>query len=223
MKIIGFDYDGTIINIEPQKAQAFGELLFLRWGVDSQIASRFWIETGGTQRKYKFDYFYQKRYGCKLAEEKYKEIEKSYSLLLKEKFYPQVKLIPGALEILKFARNNFDVTFVSSGVPTKEINFLVKLNGVSRYFDFILGTDKKYPDKISHFKKTISTYSPNLLIYLADGLEDMIIAKKFEAISIGLTTNHSAVELKAKGANFVCNNLAQALDRCKKLISGSTY
>lgn len=222
MKIFGFDYDGTIINIEPQKAEAFGELLFSSWGVDKQTASRFWIETGGTPRKYKFDYFYQKRFGSKLAEDKYVEIEREYSLLLKEKFYPQVKLIPGALEILGFARKNFDITFVSSGVPMKEINFLVKLNGISKYFDFILGTDKKYPDKTFHFKKIISTYSPNLLIYLADGLEDMIIAKKFGATSIGLSTNHPAIELKAKGADFVCSDLIQALGVCNRLVNDSS-
>lgn len=219
MKIFGFDYDGTIINIEPQKARAFGELLFSRWGVNSQTASRFWMETGGTPRRYKFDYFYQKRFGRKLVEGKYKEIERDYSLLLKEKFYPQIKLILGALEILKFVRESFDITFVSSGVPMEEINYLARLNGVSKYFDLILGTDKKYPSKASHFQKILSTYSPNLLIYLADGLEDMIIAKKFGVTSIGLSTNHTAIELKAKGADYVCSNLLDVLDTCKKLIS----
>lgn len=219
MKIFGFDYDGTIINIEPQKAKAFGELLFSEWGIDLETASNFWMEKGGTSRKYKFDYFYQKRFDHKLTEGKYKKIEKSYSLLLKEKFYPQVKLIPGALEILRFARKNFDITFVSSGVPMEEINYLANLNGVSNYFDFIFGTDKEYPNKIFHFKKLVSTYSPNLLIYLADGLEDMVVARKFGATSIGLSTNHPASELKAEGASFVCNNLVQALSICKKLVN----
>ena len=62
MKIFGTDYDGVIINIEPQKAEVFGNLLNKKWQINKNEASNFWILKGGTPRKYKFDYFYQSRF-----------------------------------------------------------------------------------------------------------------------------------------------------------------
>lgn len=41
MNIFRFDYDGTIINIEPQKANAFGKLIYKYWGVDKKEAVNF--------------------------------------------------------------------------------------------------------------------------------------------------------------------------------------
>lgn len=91
-------------------------------------AADFWLVTGGTSRRYKFDYFYDKVYHKQLSEEDYKSIEQEYSQLLKEKYYPQVKILPGAIELLDYARIHFNFLFVSSGVPMEEITYLVELN-----------------------------------------------------------------------------------------------
>jgi len=42
MKVFGTDYDEMIINIEPQKAAAFGLLVSRRWGVDVDKTRDFW-------------------------------------------------------------------------------------------------------------------------------------------------------------------------------------
>ena len=205
MRVFGTDYDGVIINIEPQKARAFGVLLNKHWGVNKDEAAQFWIETGGKPRRYKFEYFYNKQFKEKLNDEKYQKIEKEYSHLLKDKFYPSLKLLPHALQILQYARSHYDFLFVSSGVPMQEIQYLVKINGVSEYFNLILGTDKTYSSKREHFQKIITDQNPDLIVYIADGLEDMRIAKEFKAISIGTPTNHSKKELLDAGAVHVCN------------------
>lgn len=50
-KIFGTDYDGVIINIEPQKALAFGEIMQRYWNVDRDEAATLWMATGGTSRR----------------------------------------------------------------------------------------------------------------------------------------------------------------------------
>jgi len=199
VKIFGTDYDGVIINIEPQKAKAFGDLLEKEWGVNKNAAARFWIEKVGTSRKYKFDYLYKKRFGKELNDSEYKKIEKTFSKMLKTEFYPKLKLLPGALELLKFIRSNFDYIFVSSGVSDEEIKYLVNLSGLSNYFDLILGTGSIYYSKQDHFRKIIKEQRPDLIAYVADGLEDMKIAKEFDVFSIGIPTNHSKEKLIAAG------------------------
>lgn len=203
-KVFGFDYDGTIINIEPQKARAFGDTLNKHWGINSDKASEFWIETGGTSRRFKFDYFYKQKFRQNLSDNEYKTVESEFSSLLRTKYYPRIKLLPHALETLKFVRKNFNYVFVSSGVPMEEIHYLVDLNGVSDYFNLVLGTNQEYKSKHDHFRYVISLTHPQTLIYLADGLEDMKVTKEFDAISIGLPTNHSRENLQRAGARYIC-------------------
>lgn len=204
MKVFGTDYDGVIINIEPQKAGTFGTLLEQEWGINKKQAEKFWIEKGGTSRKYKFDYFYEKKFGKKLKDPEYKKIEEKFSKVLRIEFYPKLKLLPGALELLGFAQSSFDYLFVSSGIPTEELQYLINLNNLSSYFDLIMGTGDKYNSKKDHFKHLINEQKPELIVYVSDGLEDMKIAKEFNAFSIGIPVNHSKKELINAGANKVC-------------------
>lgn len=217
MKVFGTDYDGVVINIEPQKAEAFGALLHEKWNVNKEEAAKFWIGTGGKSRRSKFDHFYEKQFGKKLQDEDYKVIESRYGNILKTEFYPKLKLLPGASDLLQYARSHFDYTFVSSGVPMLEIEYLVDLNGLTKYFDKILGTNEKYPSKREHFQEILSTQKPDNLIFIADGTEDMKVAKEFGAITIGIPTNHSEGELSNAGARYTCD-LSQAVPIIQKLL-----
>jgi phosphoglycolate phosphatase-like HAD superfamily hydrolase len=212
MKAFGTDYDGVIINIETQKAAAFGNLLNKEWKVNKDEAAKFWIKTEGSSRRYKFDYFYKKQFNTILTDGEYQIIEEQFSSLLKNEYYPKLELLPGALELLKYAKVNFDFTFVSSGVPMKEIQYLVNLNGLSDYFDLVLGTDEIYKTKNEHFQSIINEKNPDLIIFVADGMEDMKITKEYGSIkSIGVTTNHSKTELISAGAENVSDNLNEVL------------
>lgn len=205
MRVFGTDYDGVIINIEPEKAKAFGELLAGKWGVDSEEAADFWKRTGGSARRYKFDYFYQQRFEEPMSDEVYKEVEGEYSQLLRSRFYPETKLLPHAMENLQYAKANFDYMFISSGVPMDEIKELATLNGVASYFDVILGTSSEYPSKREHFRKIIEEKKPEQIVFLADGLEDMRVAKELGVAAIGVTTNRSEEKLWEAGATYVTN------------------
>ncbi len=216
MNAFGTDYDGVIINIEPQKAAAFGTIMNKEWGVNKDDAAQFWIAKGGTPRKYKFDYYYTKTYGEKLKDEDYRIIEGKFSEILKSRYYPKVTLEPYALELLQFARSNFDYTFISSGIPMEEVRYLVRLNGVVEYFNIVLGTNEKYPTKRDHFRKIISKCNPKQIIFVADGIEDMNIAKEFEITSIGIPSNHTVVSLYDAGATIVCP-LSDSVETIMKL------
>lgn len=205
MKVFCFDYDGTIINIERQKSQAFGTLVQNKWGVNKQNAAKYWVEKQGTPRRHKFEYFYERRFRKKLSTHEYKVIEQIFSSILKTNYYPKARLLPFAKEIVTFVRSRFDFVFVSSGITMEEIRYLVKSHSLTKYFDLILGTNDEYPSKREHFREVIKKTNPRSFIFMADGLEDMRIAKEFDIISIGIPTNHSPQALKEAGANYLCN------------------
>ncbi len=204
MKVFGTDYDGVMINIEPRKAAAFGALASKRWRVDEKTAEDFWFHGDVSGRRNIFNGVFMERYGERLKDEEYALIENEFSTLLKNEYYPSVKLLPGALDMIKFAKSNFDRTFISSGVPMDEINYLVGLNGVADYFDLILGTNEQFPTKNIHFNEIRTRWAPQELFFIADGLSDMKIARAWGAIPIGISTNHSKEELVDAGAAAVC-------------------
>lgn len=205
MKVFGTDFDGIIINVEPQKARAFGSLLHKEWNVNQEEATNFWARSGGTSRRSKFDYFHLKQFNEQLSGGEYKKIESKFSNTLKNNFYPKISILPHALDLLKYARDRFDLMFVSSGAPMLEIQYLVNLTQVLQYFDFILGTNERYLSKEDHFRQIIENKKPDLTVFVADGLEDMKVAKKFNSIGVGVPINRSRKELLAAGATYVCN------------------
>ena len=219
MKIFGTDFDGVIINIEPQKAAAFAELVNNEWGIDKDAAYNCWHDFCGTSRRFKFDYFYKKKFGEKLDDKTYQLIEPQLSMILKTKYYPSAQFLPGALEMLKFARENFDYCFVSSGVPMAEIKYLLDLLDVSKYYDSILGTDNIYKSKADHFRKILGGKHYDPLIFIADGIEDMKVAKEFNAKTIGVTTNHTGKELKKAGATITCETPLEAIPLIKSFLN----
>jgi phosphoglycolate phosphatase-like HAD superfamily hydrolase len=202
-KVIGFDFDGTIIDIEEQKSKAFGVILNQYWGVDIEEAAQYWIDTGGKSRRSKFDYFFNKRYGGNLTDEGYKDIESEFSDRLKNEFYPKVKFIKGALKLLEFCRKNFDIIFVSSGVPDSEIKYLIRLKGAEKYFDRIYGTSERFKGKEDHFREIIKEFSPRLLIFAGDGFEDMRVGRKYGAVTIGVPSHQTGENLIEAGARYV--------------------
>lgn len=203
MKVFGTDYDGVMINIEPQKAAAFGVLVSRRWGIAQRAAADFWFHGNVSGRRNIFNGVYKGKFGKELADKEYESVEKEFSALLKNEFYPLAALLPGALDLIKFAKANFDHTFISSGVPMEEIKYLTKLNGVADYFDLVLGTNKQFPTKYAHFAEIRKKWSPSKLLFVADGLTDMKISKENGAVPIGLPTNHSKQELLNAGAAVV--------------------
>lgn len=218
MKAIGFDYDGTLTNIEPEKAQAFAETLSREWNVNVKEAEEYWLSQGGTSRKFKFDYFYKKRFGKEIPDNVYKEVESKFSKLLKEEYYPDIKLLPHINEVLGYSQNNFDFVFIASGVPEKEIKYLVDLNKINRYFDIVLGTNDVYKSKKDHLDEIRKTKNPSLLIFVGDSAEDMRVAKLSGAIAVGLITNHPSEKLKEAGADYACS-LEDVQSTLKKIIS----
>jgi phosphoglycolate phosphatase len=204
MQIFGTDFDGVIINIEPQKAAIFGKIIENAWGMDKNEVIKYWMTTGGTSRRNKFNHFYHKKFGKELSDEQYFNIEKQFSLELKNNYYPKVELLPGALDLLKYVKNNFDFKFISSGVPMAEIQYLIELLKFSEYFDLVLGTNNLFRSKIDHFQKIVDENNPDLLVFVGDGVEDMRVAKQFQSKTIGVLTNCSKEDLITAGADITC-------------------
>jgi phosphoglycolate phosphatase-like HAD superfamily hydrolase len=204
VKAFGTDFDGVIINLEPEKAAVFGGLLHDRWDADPSQAAAYYLRMGGASRRSKFDHFHGLAFGRPLDAPAYAVIEREFSRHLETTLYPGVRLLPHALDVMAYARSRFDYTFVSSGVPGGEIASLIRSLGMAECFDEVFGTGGAYPSKREHFRAVMAR-RPERTIFVADGLEDMRIAREFGAIPVGIPTNHAADALTRAGAAVVCD------------------
>jgi phosphoglycolate phosphatase-like HAD superfamily hydrolase len=205
MKIIGYDFDGVFINIENEKAKLFGDILHKHWGVDPSQAFDVWLLHLGTSRRHKFDLMYQNNFQNKLEEETYQAIEKEFSDILVHDYYPNVKIIDETFETARDLNYQFDLSFISSGIPHAELNSIASKFKIDEYFDLILGTSQNFKSKIDHFDMIAQKHCPSLGIFIGDGLEDMKIAKQFKYTAIGIPANHTSQVLVEAGADIICD------------------
>jgi phosphoglycolate phosphatase-like HAD superfamily hydrolase len=215
MKIIGYDFDGVFINIEDEKAALFGEILQKRWRGDPHAAADAWLLNLGTPRKHKFDLMYRGRFEAEMPLEAYLAVEEEFSLLLVKDYYPRATLIPETAQAAQDLNKEFDLSFVSSGVPHEELEHLMTALGLDRHFDRILGMNDAFESKVDHFNLITEATAPTQGIFIGDGLEDMRVARQFGFFAIALPTNHPPTRLREAGADVVCElpDLQQVIRR----------
>lgn len=213
IKVVAFDFDGTIVNIEKEKSAIFGEFVEKYWRGDKNEAAKFYFDITGPARKVKFDFYYRKLFNKSLANDEYSRVEGKFSTRLRNELYLNLKSLPGAVDLLKFCRTHFDKVYVTSGVPQKEINHLVKKINATKYFDRVFGTDTRYPSKLAMFEEIDHEDKPAIMFFVTDSELDLKTAREMGIISIGVPTNRSAKKLKSAGANFVAE-----LKKCPEIM-----
>ena len=220
MEIIGFDFDGVFINIEDEKAKLFGEILNKYWGIKSGLAQKIWVKNLGTSRRYKFDYIYKLQYHSQLSDEQYRNIESEFSAILLKDYYPLAPLIKESIAAVRYFKDKFDLSFISSGVTDNELKANVSKYEIKDYFDIIFGTNHKYKSKDDHFSELLRNNHVDLGIFIGDGLEDMRIAKKYIFIAIGLPVNHNPRDLIKCGADIISSYTHLLGDINEVLVAG---
>ncbi len=203
VKVIAFDFDGTIVNVEKGKSVIFGEIVEKYWRGNKKDAAKFYFNITGPARKAKFDFYYRKLFNKSLPTEEYNRIERAFSARLYSELYPRLKPLIGAIDLLKFCRAHFDKVYVTSAVPQTEIKYIVKKIKATKYFDHIFGTDTRYPSKLTMFEEIAREENPAIMFFVTDSELDLKTAREMGIISIAIPTNRPAVKLKSAGANYV--------------------
>jgi phosphoglycolate phosphatase-like HAD superfamily hydrolase len=99
------------------------------------------------------------------------------------------------------------------------VKYLVELKAFGHYFDKIYGTGDKFKSKEDHFKQVISEFNPELIIFIGDGLEDMRVGKKFNAVTIGIPSHQTKKKLIEAGAKYVLQT-SEIVDLLKIILVG---
>lgn len=166
-----FDFDGVILNSHNVKTQAFYKI-FKKYGKKIATKSKsYHVKNAGISRYVKFKYILKYFVKKKISNNEINNLSLEFKKICLEK----IKKLKISKKLLKFLITNYKVHsfFISTGTPQKEIENILKLKKINKYFEKVYGSPAT---KVQHIKKIKKKNSKTL--YIGDSYEDYISSKK---------------------------------------------
>lgn len=208
IRVVGFDFDGTLIMSEERKAPAMVEVFKEMFGVKRGVKSAYLSLVGkGYNRDAKVEYLCKKFLKRKCDKKELLNISDHFG----KHYVKEMNSCPmfKCVNLLKELRRQVDKVFLLSLENEKEVRKIAGHCGISKYFDDILGG----PDgKVDNLKKLISRYKVkgNEIVYVGDTHGDVIAAKKLKMKVVLLGKKHVGKKLKEHlQADFVFSDLCE--------------
>ena len=216
IKAVGFDFDGTLIMSEEQKAIE----------MEKVFREKFKIQNGVKTA-------YQRLSGKALSREE--KVKALFRLLLDRKPTPKelniitehfgkhyersLRTCPlfQCTNIIKELRKQVDFIFLLSLEDKKEVKSIADHCGLGKYFDEILGGPASKVENLKHVLKK-HKLQPQEVLYIGDAHTDIIASKEVKVRTILLGKKHMYEKLKEDlEADFRFSNLCDVPLGFKKL------
>jgi phosphoglycolate phosphatase len=193
IKAVIFDLDGTLVNAYPAVGRSVNYTLN-SLGFASRSNAQIKRSVGGGDRKLMAGFV-----GEKLAATALTIYRPHHTKALQVK--GGVKLLPGALGVLKFLKGQGYRLAIASNRPTKYTRLILKILGIWPFFDVVLCADradrpKPYPDILWAIARRLRLDKSEIL-YVGDMTLDVICARRAGVRMVAVTTGSSTkIELK---------------------------
>jgi len=194
IKLVIFDLDGTLVNAYPAVSQSVNYTLKIL-GFAPRSHAQIKRSVGKGDRK-----LMELFVGKKLAERAIVLYRPHHARALRQK--GAVRLLPGALAILKYLKANKCKLAIASNRPTRFTRIILKQLGVLKFFDVVLCADrapkpKPYPDILWAITRRLKINKKDAL-YVGDMTFDVQCGQRAGVKVVAVATGSSSTrELKA--------------------------
>lgn len=188
IKLVIFDLDGTLVNAYPAVARSVNYTLnSLGFAPRSNTEIKRSVGSGDRNLMVHF-------VGEKLADRAIAIYRPHHTKALEVK--GSVKLLPGALGILKFLKGKGYKLAIASNRPTKFTRIILKVLGVLPFFDVVLCADravrpKPYPDILWAIARRLGL-GPQEVLYVGDMTIDVNCANRAGVRMVAVATGSSS-------------------------------
>ena len=169
IKVIIFDFDGTIADSVNIKTEAFVDL-YKHFGKEVSVKVRdYHLLNGGVSRYEKFKYFHNTFLNIELPKKHIDNMAEVFSNNVMKKVV-EAPYIPGAFEFISKNYKKFDM-FISTATPFEEILEILQKKRLQKYFLNIFGSPSSKED---HIKKIIfeGNYNKDEIVFIGDSTAD---------------------------------------------------
>ncbi len=169
IKAIIFDFDGVIVESVDIKTTAFAKLFEREGGKVVKKVVEHHLANTGVSRYEKFKYIYKEILKRDLSEDEFEELCDRFASLVVASVV-RAPYVKGAYPFLKKHAVKYKF-FIISATPQREIEDIIRLRGMKKYFTAVYGSPRKKTDAV---KEIINVYhlSPKELLYVGDALSD---------------------------------------------------
>lgn len=204
LKAIIFDFDGTIVDSNKIKEEAFFQI-FLEFGEDvAKIGQEYHRENLGLNRIEKFRFVITNFTNIRYDENLGQKLSRKFSDIVFQKM-KDCEYIEYAITFIESYHKKY-MLFISSAMPDSELQEIVKHKDIFNYFKDIKG----YPAVKSKFTKDILSkygFKPDEIIFVGDAQSD------FEAANENLLNFICVGETKINGVVYEFVNDFHDLER----------
>jgi HAD superfamily hydrolase (TIGR01549 family) len=191
IKAIIFDYDGVIAESVNVKTDAFAAI-YKPYGDDvvRKIINHH-EANGGISRFEKFKVYHENYLNKKIDKEELDQLSKEFSKMVLQKVIDS-PYVEGAIDFLSSNYNNYNF-YISTGTPTTEIEKILEVKDIRKYFIDVYGSPE---NKDSHIKKIMNkgNYKKKEVIFIGDALTDRDAAASNHINFIGRYTTTEEIK-----------------------------
>ena len=169
LKAIIFDFDGTIVDSNFIKEDAFYEI-FLKFGEKVALISRNYHKNNlGVNRLEKFRYIINNFTNLAYTDDLGQELSIEFSKIILKNM-KESKYIDYAEEFIRKFHNNC-LFFISSAMPESELIEIVKEKGISELFHELKGYPTPKSDYVGKVMRRFN-FKPEELVFVGDAQSD---------------------------------------------------
>lgn len=210
IKAVGFDFDGTLIMSEEQKAKAMADIfqdLFHFQKIRQKSISEAYkkISRRGLSREQKIKLLFQKLLHRQPTRMEFSKVTTEFG----QRYQQSMNTCPlfQCSNLIKELRKQVKFIFLLSLENRKEVMAIAKHCGVAKYFTEILGGPKPKAKNLWHVLQK-HHLKPSEVLYIGDAHSDVIAGKKLKIKVVLLGKRHTYERLKEDlEADFVFSSL----------------
>jgi HAD superfamily hydrolase (TIGR01549 family) len=179
-----FDFDGVIVDSADIKTIAFAQM-FSNYGDElKKKIVQYHLEHEGISRFEKFRYFYEALLLRNITEEELKNLGNIFSEIVLKKVIA-APFVEGAIESLEKLKLHHITSYIVSGTPHSEINYIVHQRKLTQYFTGVYGSPKQKHEIINDILR-LNNYRASQCLLIGDAISDYNAACKTGVCFLGI-------------------------------------
>lgn len=214
VKVILFDWDGTLIDSLSVKAQNAGRLFAQVCGLSPESVSQAYRRHSGIPRRQLFDAILFDHGLPALDEARFSELSQQFSAL-------NLQALSGAQILRRQTKQTLSKLveadlrlYISSSAEKAEIEQIAQNLAIRRYFQEILGSKGEFTKGKPHVAYVVQKEAITVqeVAFVGDDLADIRLGHQAGVLTIGKAGTQPRPALEAAGADWVINEIEELLD-----------
>ncbi len=189
IRAIIFDFDGVILDSVDIKTRAFARLFEEHGPEVSRQVVEHHLAHGGVSRFRKFAHIYEHILHHPMPEGESERLGEKFSALVFDEV-TKAAWIPGAPEFLQ-QHHGSCLFFIASGTPQEELERIVKLRDLEKYFTGVFGSPTTKDEIIRRIMTQHDLNAPEVM-FVGDAMTDYQAAQSGKVSFIGIAPEDSA-------------------------------